>query len=79
MLKIEINTSHSTSANTRILRVLADKLEGDGKSAFEDVGQDEIARILRVLADKLEGDVLAGPIYDINGTRVGKFSFDEED
>lgn len=52
MLKIEINTSHSTSANTRILRVLA---------------------------DKLEGDVLAGPIYDINGTRVGKFSFDEED
>lgn len=45
-------------------------------SAFEDVEQDEIARILREIANKLENDSTDGPIYDINGARVGKYGFD---
>jgi hypothetical protein len=47
-------------------------------AAFDDMPGLEIARILRALADKLESATSAanGPIHDVNGNRVGAYSFE---
>lgn len=44
----------------------------------DDLQGEEIARILREAADKLEHGHAAGPLYDVNGNRVGSFNYSAE-
>ena len=44
-------------------------------AAFEDDPAPECARILRALADFIEySQTTGGPIFDVNGARVGSFT-----
>lgn len=45
-------------------------------AAFDDYPASEAARILREIADKLEHGRFDGPIFDMNGNRIGRFSMD---
>ena len=44
-------------------------------AAFEDPG--EAARILHKIADAIESGRVYGELYDINGNRIGSYSFEE--
>ena len=45
-------------------------------AAFEDDEGAEVARILREAADAVEGDAdQVGPLFDVNGNRVGFYTF----
>ena len=44
-------------------------------AAFEGDTDAEVARILKEVAEKIEGGASSGTISDINGNRVGYFSY----
>ncbi len=52
-----------------------------GNAAFEDCPSFETARILRKVADDIEASSMycADNLWDVNGNRVGSFSFEVED
>jgi len=46
-------------------------------AAFETYPTSELARILRGVATKLEQGALEGAVMDLNGNKVGAYSYDE--
>ena len=47
-----------------------------GNAAFDDAGCNaEVARILREVADKMDSGSTDGAAWDINGNRVGSYSY----
>jgi len=58
------------------LRTVTLKVEFEtDNAAFEDPG--EAARILHKIADAIEAGSTLGAIHDINGNRIGSYSFEE--
>ena len=47
----------------------------DNSEGYSDDAVAEVARILRKCADKIENGVDAGNLMDVNGNKVGEFSF----
>lgn len=48
--------------------------DGKGDNISEDCFA-EVARILRKTADRVEREAVSGPLMDVNGNKVGEFSF----
>ncbi len=47
-------------------------------AAFDENPTDEVIRILQDVKEKIDIGLKEGPVYDINGNNVGKFSFNKK-